>query len=86
MIVDFVVGSQDLLQLSSHLSVYDLILGRTEHSTIFSVALWLILIFRYYHTLLPGIELQICDILVVPAEKVFQEDQGFLKVVCVALS
>ena len=39
-----------------------------------------------YHALLPGIEFKICDILVVPAEKVFQEDQGFLKVVCVALS
>ena len=41
---------------------------------------------QYYHTLLPGIELEICDILVVPAEKVFHEDQGFLKVVCVVLS
>ena len=40
---------------------------------------------KYYHTLLPGVELKICDILVVPAEKVFHEDQGFLKVVCVAL-
>ena len=35
---------------------------------------------RYYRTQLPGIKFEICDILIVSAEKVCKEDQGFLRV------
>ena len=44
-IEDFVVWSQDLLQLSSHVLIYDLILGRRVESfrqnIVFSMYLWL---------------------------------------------